>query len=122
MTGGLIQLVLLLAALRPAAASTISVDSFGVSVLQSIDPDQPIYVSSDVISLSSITLQGSLGVVSTQSSATASAFFGDGRALGGVLDVKSTSTFSGGAVFQSTLSVISGGRAIILSTGTSGAV
>jgi hypothetical protein len=81
----------------------------------SIAISSPIYIAAG----SSLTLQGANGSIVSGSSISASSFFGDGSNLTGILSLSSTQTFSGSIIFQSSVTVQSGGRAIILSTGPS---
>lgn len=67
---------------------------------------------------SSLTLQGAGGYFAGQSSVNAGAFFGDGGGLSGIAKVGSSQVFAGANVFASSFSVASGGRQIVLATGT----
>ena len=112
-------LLLVVAACTSTYASTIAADSVAVDVLVSTAPATLIQSQGPVVVASSVTLQGTLGYLTNESSFTASEFFGDGRGLSGVISLASTQTFTGLNAFFSSVTVQSGGRDILLSTSAS---
>lgn len=106
------------ALVRSASASEIVADVLEVSTISTPAPSPGIQFTGSAVFHSSLTLQGSGGYVTGQSSVTASAFFGDGSQIEVVAVLSSTETFSGGVTFGSTISIQSGGREIVLSTGS----
>lgn len=65
---------------------------------------------------SSVTLQGSGGYITNSSSITASALFGSGAQINGAGVLFATQTHSGANEFVSSVTIQSGGRAVIFST------
>lgn len=105
--------------MSPAAhAGTVATDTIFVSTISSqsdgVSFSSYVYVAPN----SSVTLQGSSGHITTGSSITASAFFGDGISLTGIVRLASTQTFIGGNTFVSSFTIQSSGQQIIFSTGT----
>ncbi len=67
---------------------------------------------------SSLTLSGSQGYITAQSSINASAFFGDGSRLMNVASLSGDNSFTGAALFSSSFTIQSNGRRIVFSTGS----
>lgn len=107
---------------KPLWASIIATDTVYVSSISGRTSGNGISFSTHMIlgSGANLTLQEAGGSVTTASSASASAFFGDSSHLTGMpgFGLSSTQTFSGSNTFVSSFTIVSGGRAIILSTST----
>lgn len=102
-----------------AAASSVATDEINVSTFSGMSG--PIAITTNIVinSNHSLLLMGAGGVVITESSVTASAFFGDAANLTGISGrLSSTQTFSGAALFTSSFSILSSQRDVILSTGS----
>lgn len=112
---------LLLFLTLPANAALVAADNAIVNTITAQAPSNGIFFSSalSITNGSSLTLQGAGGYVSAVSSINASAFFGDASQLHGVGRLISSQTLSGANAFNSSFTVRSGGREIILSTSTS---
>jgi hypothetical protein len=105
----------------PARSSILSADAIQVSTIAGQTNSNGIVFSSDVFIAagSSLTLQGSGGYITSQSSITAAAFFGDGSALTGIATLSSTQTWSKSNIFNSSFTIQSGARQIVISTSVS---
>lgn len=99
-----------------ASATDVSANVLEASTISTPSPSLGIYLGGNAEFHSGLTLQGD-GHATSESSATASSFFGDGGQLGTVASLRSTQTFTGSAIFSSTVSIQTGGREIALSTG-----
>jgi len=113
---GLILALLTLAAF--ARASSIDAHTIYVSTISGQATSDGITFSSNVYITSggSLTLQGAAGYITTASSISASAFFGDASHLSGIALLTGTQTFTGANTYASSFTIQSGGRQIILST------
>lgn len=102
----------------PAAgiAGVVGADRISVSTIGGTAAGISISSSVWIAPGSSLTLTGPLGTLTGASSVTASAFFGDGRNLGGIASLYAEQSFSDGSLFLSSFSVQSGGKQIVLST------
>lgn len=103
-------------------AISITADTIIISTIAGQASSKGVSISSSVYLAAgkSLTLQGAAGNITTNSSATASAFFGDGSHLAGTgIVLTATQTFTGSNAFSATFAVQSGAREIILSTSTS---
>lgn len=96
-------------------ASSLLSDTISVTTVSTIG--SAINLSSFTLSNSSWTLSSTSGEVTTQSSVTASSFWGDGSNLNTLIPQSSSPSFSGANTFNSSFTVRSGGRAIEISTG-----
>lgn len=101
-----------------AQASSIDVNTIYVSTISGQATSNGITLSSNVYIApgSSLTLQGAAGYITTASSISASAFFGDASHLNGIAILTGTQTFTGANTYASSFTLQSGGRQIILST------
>lgn len=115
--------ILFVFASRASRAATIQTDELRVSTITSNSPHIAISTSL-AFANTSVNMTAPSSALTVQSSFTASAFFGYGGALVGVNNhiVDSTNSFSGSNTFTSSITVISGGREISLSTGTGSSI
>ena len=102
-----------------ARAGMATFDVLTISTASGQADNSGITISSDAYILpgSSLTLQGAGGYITTQSSITASSFFGDGGHLTNVASLSGNNAFSGANTFTSSFTVQSSGRPISVSTG-----
>lgn len=100
-------------------AGTIAADTIYTSTINAFPASNGINITTNAYfsAGNSLTLSGANGYITTQSSITASAFFGDGSHLANVANLIGDNNFTGANTFTSSFSVQSGGRQIILSTG-----
>lgn len=105
-------------AAAPLRAGTASFDTVYVSTIAGNADSNGIVISSSVyINDNGLFTEGVGGAITSASSITASAFFGDGSHLSRVAILSSTQAFSGANTFASSFTIQSNGRQIILSTG-----
>lgn len=104
-----------------AHASTFSAGTIYISTASEQIASSGITLSSYVYIApnSRLTLDGDTGVITSISSISAGAFFGDGSHLTGIGILDATQTFSGANSFTSSFAVYSGGNRITLSTSSS---
>lgn len=102
-----------------AHAGTMAADTIYTSTINAFAASDGINITTNAYfsAGNSLTLSGANGYITTQSSITASAFFGDGSHLANVANLTGDNNFTGANIFASSLTVRSGGRQIILSTG-----
>lgn len=103
-------------------ASVIATDTLTVSTVAGLPGGSGVTFSTSVhlAGGANWTLRGGGGYLLSESSITASAFFGDAGALTGTSEgiLGATQTFTGGNTFLSSFTVQSGGREIVFSTGS----
>lgn len=116
----LMTLSVVLLPLSRAHCSVVSADAIQLSTVSGQVNSNGVAISSPVyIVSSSLTLNGDGGTITSASSITASALFGDGSQMAGLPVLIATQTFFGSNAFTSSVTVQSGGRPIILSTSSS---
>lgn len=108
---------ILAALLRTGAdASDTAFDRVGVSSISAPSISAVTFASDILLNGAGMTINGA---ITGQSSMTASAFFGNGERLTGVLSLTSTQTATAAFTFLSSFTIRSGGRRIVLSTSSS---
>lgn len=112
------NIALLLTVVLQARASDVSGDTIFINTIRGLPASNGVTFSSysQIISGSSLTLQGAGGYITTSSSITAASFWGDGANLAGLSFLTATQAFSGANTFTSSFTVQNGGREIVLST------
>lgn len=98
-----------------SAATTTTTDVISTSTVAP-HGDESLVFSSNVYIEGNMTLAGPGGFIATESSFTAAYYFGNPTSISGIALLASTQAFLGGQIFLSSVSVITGGREIHLST------
>lgn len=104
---------------QPSSASVIASDHISISTIQAGSSRIAITSSVYVTAGASLTISGQDSTLTTASSMTASAFFGDGGQLSRIASLTANQSMSGAATFSSSFTVNSLGGEIVLSTSSS---